>query len=527
MPAYTLEKDPVTGRLKSTLASPSTYCDDFDDMLTPPPPAPPAKDNREMPHPEQQITDSGPQTRGSRLPIFNQVRSMLHKPPPGKNPKWDKYTGELSEQGVASNVKPSTYKSPYDGAFQVRRRSIERPSKSRMGQSPNRRTGAVREQSPVSMLFEEEVAVPPQVEHRSPSPVSPVSPASPIDPDLRRIPLQDRDLDMVPKPLANVRQPQNVPQLASPQPPIHRKPAPRPVSRAENLPPSPEQQSPSEVSEAGQDADVGPQATSHFSWTTVAPSIAPGRASTDTTAAAMTGRMSKPPSIYPIPQDSDSEPHSRFSWSTVNTNMTTHARPESPPPNPPPQIPDKYIEQKSAPPVQSILSRRRPIQRLDREDQTPPPRQASTPASEPGIASKADPVTPINTKTLRPPTSKAPSATPTSAKSDKSGKALPPPPSLSPSNNLTHLEALLAQEKDLIQQRRNVERAIADMEKVEKASPLQVDFNQVRNAKKKLEDHRRRLDEVLLEEREIGVAISRARRKEGEEEGLWVRRVTG
>lgn len=66
-----------------------------------------------------------------------------------------------------------------------------------------------------------------------------------------------------------------------------------------------------------------------------------------------------------------------------------------------------------------------------------------------------------------------------------------------------------------------------DLENIEKASPLEVNFNQVRDAKKRLEDHRKRLDEVKLEEREIGVAISRARRKEGEEEGLWVRRVTG
>ena len=52
----------------------------------------------------------------------------------------------------------------------------------------------------------------------------------------------------------------------------------------------------------------------------------------------------------------------------------------------------------------------------------------------------------------------------------------------------------------------------------------------VRDAKKRLEEHRRRLEEVVLEGREVGIAISRARRKEGEgvgTEGLWVRRVTG
>ena len=527
MPAYTLQRDPVSGRLKSTLASPSTYCDDYDDMLgDAPPPPPPEKDDREMPHPRQQINDYGPQVRASRLPIFNQVRGLLNKPPPGKNPKWDKYTGELSEQGVAANVKPSTYKSPYEGAFQARRKSPERPDKSRKGQSPQRRMKPVREQSPVSVLLDADVMASgaAQNEQRPPSPVSPVSP---IDPDLRRIPLDDQDL--VPRPLsANVRQPQTVPLLETPTPAaIKRKPAPRSVSTTENVPPSPEQKSPSQFSESVIDDDKDAEPTSHFSWTTVAPSIAPGRSSTDTTNPMLAGRMSKPPSIYPIPQESDSEPNSRFSWSTVNTNMTAHARPDSPPPSPPPPIPAKYAEKSIAPPVQSILSRRRPVQRLEKEEWTPPVRKSSRQAPESGGASPDTVITPLSTKSLRPPPiSKDHASTPTSAKSQKSGKALPPPPSLSPSHNLTHLEALLAQERDLLLQHRNVEHAIVELEKIEKASPLDVDFSQVRDAKKKLEGHRKRLDEVKLEERDIGVAISRARRKEGEEEGLWVRRVT-
>ena len=529
MPAYTMQRDPDSGRLKTTLASPSTYCDDYDDMLAEGPP-PPEKDTREMPHPRQQINDYGPQVRAPRLPVFNQVRSMLKKPIPGKNPKWDKYTGELSEQGVPANVKPSTYKSPYDGAFQARRKSPERPNKSRKGQSPQRRTKAEREQSPVSVLLDEDVMqnVPNQAQGRTPSPVSPVSP---IDHSLSRIPLEDQD--MVPRPLsANVRQPKAVPTLETPQP-IKRKPAPRSLSAAENMPPTPEQRSPSQFSEFDQsggvdDKDFAGQPTSHFSWTTVAPSIAPGRASTDTAAPGMAGRMSKPPSIYPISQESDSDPQSRFSWSTVNTNMTAHARPDSPPPSPPPPIPEKFAERKPEPQVQSILSRRRPVQPRDREEWTPPPRKSSKPVSQADGTSPADAVTPISTKSLRPPPlSKDPASTPTSAKSSKSGKALPLPPSLSPAHNLTHLETLLAQERDIILQRRNVERAIVDLEKIEKASPMTVDFSQVRDSKKKLEEHRKRLDEVKLEEREIGVAISRARRKEGEEEGLWVRRVTG
>lgn len=107
-------------------------------------------------------------------------------------------------------------------------------------------------------------------------------------------------------------------------------------------------------------------------------------------------------------------------------------------------------------------------------------------------------------------------------------KALPPPPELASSSklNLSHLESLLLQEKDLIRQRQNVQKSIYELEKIEKASPMDVSFAQVRDAKKQLEERRTTLEEVLLEEREVGIAISRARRKEGAEEGLWVRRVT-
>lgn len=85
---------------------------------------------------------------------------------------------------------------------------------------------------------------------------------------------------------------------------------------------------------------------------------------------------------------------------------------------------------------------------------------------------------------------------------------------------------MLAQEKDLMLQRQNVQKSILDLEKIERASPMDVSFAQVRDAKKQLEERRTTLGEVQLEEREVGIAISRARRKEGAEEGLWVRRVT-
>jgi hypothetical protein len=94
----------------------------------------------------------------------------------------------------------------------------------------------------------------------------------------------------------------------------------------------------------------------------------------------------------------------------------------------------------------------------------------------------------------------------------------------------SHVEMLLTQEKNLVMQRHNIERAITDLENVERASPLEVPFAAVRDAKRKLEERRETLREVKMEEMDIGIRIARARRREdfGEGEGtLWVRRVTG
>ncbi|KAF2859928.1 hypothetical protein K470DRAFT_199488, partial [Piedraia hortae CBS 480.64] len=103
-------------------------------------------------------------------------------------------------------------------------------------------------------------------------------------------------------------------------------------------------------------------------------------------------------------------------------------------------------------------------------------------------------------------------------------KALPLPPELANASN-SHLEHLEARAQDLAQQRRNVQKTISELAKVEKASPMEVDFATVRDAKKRLVDYQSRLDEVILEETEVGILISRARRSE--EGNMWVRRVTG
>jgi hypothetical protein len=120
----------------------------------------------------------------------------------------------------------------------------------------------------------------------------------------------------------------------------------------------------------------------------------------------------------------------------------------------------------------------------------------------------------------------SPSANSNSSSSGGAKQLPAPPPDTNGSDSPpTHLEELLRTQQDKVHQRTNIERLVTSLSALETASPLDVSFGQLRDAKRKLEELRVTLDEVKLEEREIGIAISRARRKEGEEEGLWVRRV--
>lgn len=482
-------------------------------------------------HPRQQVNDYGPQVRQSRLPLFKQVRTMLHKPPPLTTPgnaKWDEYTGELSESGKAPNVKPSTY----EAAFKA--------SRKRSPETPNNRSR--RNLSPVSVLRDEEItsAPPLQVSRYSMeddvSPVSPSSVASPVS-VIRDMGEHDEFEfvpEMVPEPLSpNVQRPPDHLQTPASSKQIKRKPVSRRVSTLENEPPlSPPQRSPSETSDTdgrfidSRDGADKAQPGSHFSWTTYAPSVTPGRPSTDT----MATRQSKYPSGYPGARDG---PNSRFSWSTINTNVARPGRAESPPASPPPPVPLKT----SGPPVQSILSRQRPYKRVEKEEWTPPPRKASRPVGE-TIPESITPTSATTARTLAiPKTTNMPGSrgqSPISAKGSgkDGGKALPLPPTLTADPNQSHLEILLAQERSLALQKRNVEKGIFELEKIEKASPLDVPFATVRDAKKRLAEYRKRLAEVVLEERDVGIAITRARRKEEEENGfdsgstIWIRRVT-
>ncbi|KAK3049110.1 hypothetical protein LTR09_009529 [Extremus antarcticus] len=498
-------------------------------------------------HPRQQVNDYGPQVRQSRLPIFKTKPPTLATP---GTAKWDDYTGELSDSGKAPRVKPSTYETAFKAS---RQRSPDRPPRSR------------RSLSPVSVLRDDEInSAPPLMSSRySPEDISPVSPVSPVSAMSPVSAIYNPEADdefefvpeMMPEPLSpNVQRFPQLPQTPASSSQIKRKPVSKAVSTIENIPPrpssSPEERKSSETGDVhdgfidGKDVADQRHPNSHFSWTTYAPSVAPGRTSRDTYAHSvaqgrpsidtMASRQSKWPSRQPSGKEAKK---SHFSWSTVNTNMTNRARPDSPEGSPPPSVPTKYAGH----PVQSILSRQRPVQRMEKEEWTPPPRKSSRPeGTTTRTTTPKDIPTPTSAISSRPlalpkdklaPSSRSHSPASTMAGTSSSGKALPPPPSFAGDADRTHLESLLAQAESLTMQRRNVEKGVAELEKIETASPLEVPFATVRDAKKKLEEYRKRLAEVRLEERDVGIAITRARRKEEEDEGydgetFWVRRVT-
>ena len=498
MPLYAIRRDSI-GPEMATRNSMATTISEFSDDYNGPyatggvakvPPLRIQKSQQSSLHvePQPQIQDYGQKVRTSRLPIFNQVRSMLHKPPnlrtTSGNIKWDEYSGEISENGKDPQVNPATFRSAYEGTFKVQRRSPERRTK------PTRRGS----DSPVSMLKDEDMGYSVQITggqrgQRADSPVSPVS-VSP-HPDSRTDYISGNELslpEIIPAPAIKV---------------IKRKPAPNTpnLARAKFSP----ENSPSQTRGWGSSQFYSPQTNlqSRFSWTTAALSDAP-RQSTDTT---MTGQNRT--------SQGDLLPSSRFSWTTVDTSNTHPVRIDSIPHSPPPPVPSKY----ATPPVQSILSRGRPIQRFDRETRTPESGRSSTDPSDTATQTSG-----AGTSTW----SAAVAQQVSESENSAGGKKLPLPPELvSVRKPLTHLEYLLLREQDIVRQRRNIEKMIFDNAKIERSSPIELPFSAYKDAQKKLVEHQAMLAEVKLEERQIGIAISRARRKEGEEEGLWVRRVTG
>lgn len=487
MPTYTIQEDAPWLQSSRVSAAPSSvYSDDFEPTM-------PAGEITPLSgysatcyaHPNQVITDDGPQNRrASRMPVFKQVRTMLKKQPSNLT-KWDDMTGEPSEHGKTQKVKPSAYVSPWEGAFQARRFSPERKA-----------SKSQKSRSPVSILRDEEITSgePLNFARNTPRSVSPVSTTT-TAPSLAP---SQVSVNLVSQPPLGLNLSKH----------LKRKPIKKPdsPSASENIPP-PELRAVDSRDTLTVDEPVKSAQESHFSWSTVAPSFVSKRESTNPSATHPAKRL----------------PDSHFSWTTVATNTTYTGEEDSEPPSPVPPIPQQYLEPQevSTPPMQSILSRKRPVQRLDKEEWTP---SAQSPLSN---SRTTTPITmPARTTSLA---ARTPTTTTTTPNPSSGAKALPLPP-FTTEAQATHLQQLLNQEQNLLLQRRNIEKAIMDLERVEKASPLDVSFAQVRDARKKLEERRLVLSEVKREEMELGIKIARARRKEdfGEGEGtLWVRRVTG
>ena len=417
------------------------------------------------------VSDHGPSTtRQTRLPIFDQVRNILNK----SSTTTDKKSGEMPANFPDSGAKASTW----DNVFSTRRYSPSLKSLTTKKNSSN-----------VSILRDSETS---SVASGQSSPAS--SPARSMAPSQISV----NSVSQLPRGVTAKNQ-------------VKRKPVVSPSSSAsENMPP--------------QDLLTVPDAhgQSRFSWSTAAPSLLTKRASTDTTA---TGN-GRPPLV------------SHFSWTTIGTSaaptpMEEAEEPTALPPMPSAQNEKSYFSER---PNESILSRKRPVQRSDKEEWTPstPRQRAATGASDESTPH----ATPASTPRARTfslslsqetPKRAGPISNSTTPTASGGKKALPSIPGMSNKQD-SYVEMLLNQEKNIVMQRRNIERAITDLENVERASPLEVSFAAVRDAKRKLEERRETLREVKLEEMDIGIKIARARRREDFDEGegaLWVRRVTG
>lgn len=185
-------------------------------------------------------------------------------------------------------------------------------------------------------------------------------------------------------------------------------------------------------------------------------------------------------STRPTQGELQGDPVSRFSWTTVNT--TTTYQQDSPPPSPP-----------------SV-----PVPTLDRQAWRNVNKGPSVPE-------------------------KPPTPPPHGDEKRRPKKDLPPAPLAS--KNMSHVEILTTQEDDLSLRRRNIQKIITELQQIDSASPLDVDWKTVKANKLKLVERQTQLAEIEREQHELGLAIARARRKaereDGIESGLWVRKVTG
>jgi hypothetical protein len=214
---------------------------------------------------------------------------------------------------------------------------------------------------------------------------------------------------------------------------------------------------------------------------------------------------------------------SRFSWTTQATNTTYQ---HSEPPSPPPPLPTNLAS--------SIMNRSRPV----------PSRNYSPGPDSPVISSTAPPMArkPLGNEHARPvrtssrilPALASPASITSPASSVTSGgggKALPPIPGAL--NAADHVATLQARLEDLRTQRGNVERVLRDLTAPEACNPLTSNFRVEREREKRVAALRDELNEIGLQEHEVGLKMHRAQRRKEREEGyegfttLWVRRVTG
>jgi hypothetical protein len=445
------------------------------------------KDNMQV-----QVPDHGPQTtRQNRLPIFNQVRNMLNKST--ANTRSDEMPSEhMSDMAVKQSADPRVKPSRWDSVFNARPNSPSLKS-----------LKSKKSQSNISVLRD------PETTSMASGQSSPTSLYSSQSGSPTRAPSQ-----------VSVNAVSQLPRGVTAKNQFKRKPVQSPsipaTENSQNIPP------PQNLLTV---PDSKPR--NRFSLSHAALSDFTRRQSSDSSATG--GR----PALM-----------SHFSWTTIGTSAapTPMEEIEDPFPTALPPMPSQQLE-RSQPtaqqPAQSILSRKRPVQRIENQEwapSTPRQRAATGTSATSGASDDSTPrATPharnfsINDETPKKPSrTTSGAATPTQSSSGK--KALPLLPFMLSEQEASHVEQLLSQERNLVMQRRNIERAITDLEQVEFASPLEVSFATVRDAKRKLEQHRETLQEVKMEEMDVGIKIARARRREdfGEGEGsLWVRRVTG
>jgi Zn-dependent M32 family carboxypeptidase len=128
------------------------------------------------------------------------------------------------------------------------------------------------------------------------------------------------------------------------------------------------------------------------------------------------------------------------------------------------------------------------------------------------------------------PSQRAASLAPSTFSNNSQSKLLPKTPQELSSSDL--IASLNAQQDDLSQQRRNIQRVIADLEKPEAKNPVTNSFKVIREREKQLENLKLDLADVVRKDHELGMRLHRAwKRKERDDPNtpgstFWVRRAT-